>query len=297
MFVDSEIWPNIITMTAKKCPMYIVNFRMSDNSFRLWRYLSVFVGSLLKNYKLIMSCSHDDHTKLEYFLGKNAKNILYTGNIKWSAPKFVYDKAEYEKFKKAIGTRPFWVAASSHPGEFEVFIKAHQVLSKKYKNLLTIILPRQPERGANIKELCENVKLIYASRSAQQHITKKTEIYISDVMGELGLCYALSDIVFVGGSLVAHGGHNVLEPARMSCAIISGTHTFNFKEIIAKLVARGAIEIVQNEKEFIDTLDELLSNKAKCSKLQKAALAVTEETKNILEDVTKKMVGFIKKLK
>ncbi|MFI4983731.1 MAG: 3-deoxy-D-manno-octulosonic acid transferase [Rickettsiales bacterium] len=297
IFVDSELWPNTITMTAKKCPMLLVNFRMSDNSFRWWRRLAPIAKEMLAKFKFIMSCSQDDHAKLEYFLGKKAKNIEFTGNIKWSAPKFVYDKEEYARFQKSIGKRPFWVAASTHPGEFEVFIRAHQALAKKHKNLLTIVLPRHTERGADIQAICDKAGLSSARRSLKGKITKSTDVYISDVMGELGLCYALADIVFVGGSLIPHGGQNILEPARMGCAIISGTHTFNFKEIIAKLVAGGAIEIVQNEKEFIATLDELLSNKTKCSKLQKAALAVTEETKNILENVTKTMVGFIKKLK
>lgn len=297
VFVDSELWPNMINMVSKKCPLYLVNFRMSDNSFKRWKYFKPVVSQLLAKFKLIMSSSHDDHAKLEFFLGPKAKNIQYTGNLKWSAPKYVYNETELNKIKKAIGNRPFWLAASTHPGEFEVFLNAHHALEKKYNNLLTIILPRHPERGMEIHELSTQNKLKSAVRSRSDKLTKAIQVYISDMMGELGLWYALADVVFVGGSLVHHGGQNVLEPARMECAIFVGSHTFNFKEIIDSLLTSNAIEIVHNEKEFIDTLDELLSNKAKRIKLQKAALAVTEKTKNILENVNKTMLHAIKKLK
>jgi len=214
------------------------------------------------------------------------KNVSFLGNLKFDAPALPYDKTELEILKGSIGGRPVWVAASTHPEE-ETMISGplHHALRQKFPNVLTIIVPRHPERGAALATTCANNAL----RSKCEPIKDDTQFYIADTIGELGLFYRLSNIVFMGGSLIVHGGKNMLEPARIGCAAVWGPHVFNFEDAAATLIAGKAGMEIKNAEELTTELSALLKDPAKASDMGARGKSLMEAQRGI----TQKIAGSI----
>jgi len=292
IFVESEIWPNLLVQTSKNTQTILLNARLSDKSFRLWRKIENLAKFLINRFDKIYPSTKSDMEKIAYFISD--KKITYIGNLKYASPKPMCDEIELKKLQKMVGNRTIWLAASTHRGEEEEIIKTHKSLSSKYKDLLTIILPRHPNRGTEVLNTCNSFKIPTILRSTEKPITDKSGIYIVDSIGEIGTFYTLSNIVFVGGSLINHGGQNILEPARSNCAILTGIHTFNFKEIVAKFVNAKAIQIVQSQEELERTVAELLADKKLVKKLSSEALIVANEVNSILDETVKSISKAIK---
>ena len=145
-------------------------------------------------------------------------------------------------FQALLGNRPVWVAASTHEGEEEIVASAHQILRQRHPGLVTIIAPRHPPRGSAIRSALAARGLSVAQRSAGEPIGPLLDIYLADTLGELGLFYRVAPVAFLGGSLVAHGGQNPIEPVRLDAAILHGPHVHNFATIYAALDGAGAAE-------------------------------------------------------
>ena len=269
-WVESEFWPNLLTATNELGSfMGVINARMSERSFRSWQKHPAMIKSMLTAFDVIFAQSADDASRLRAL---GAKDPITTGNLKYDAPALSCDEGELATLKIAIGTRPVWLAASTHPGEETLIGEAHKLLSMTRPNLLTIIVPRHPARGDAIaSELQKHGKIV--QRSKRDALTTDTSIYIADTLGELGLFYRLSEIVFMGGSLVAHGGQNPLEPARLSCAIVSGTHTHNFADMYSEMEQAGGILRVQNMAGLAAQIDRLLGDTKARDALQNATRA------------------------
>src|SRR5262249_48031806 len=167
----------------------------------------------------------------ERFAELGAPRVSITGNLKLDAPAPPVDAQKLAAFKAAVGDRPIIAAASTHPGEEEVVIDAHRRLRASFPGLLTVFAPRHPERGPGIAELANEAGLATMLRSQGRLPSHRTEIYVADTIGELGLIYRLAPIVFMGGSLVRHGGQNPIEAAKLGAAIVHGPHVWNFTEI------------------------------------------------------------------
>ena len=256
-FVESEIWPNLIDAAREYfCIMALINGRMSARSFAFWQKHSAFSADIFSAFKIAFAQSEEDAKRLK-LLG--VKEVLSIGNIKYDAPALPCNEGELLKLKEATDQRIGWLAASTHPGEESLIAEAHIRLAKQHRGLLTIIVPRHPERGADIAAQLSKIGKT-ALRSKQETITPETAFYIADTLGELGLFYRLCDIVFMGGSLVAHGGQNPLEPARFSCALLTGPHTYNFKDVYQEMLAAGAVKKVENSEQLTQEIDRLLSN-------------------------------------
>jgi 3-deoxy-D-manno-octulosonic-acid transferase len=187
--------------------------------------------------------------------------------LKFSAPTLPINDKDLSYIKSAIGNRPLWLAASSHPGEEEIFARVHKKLKLNYPNILTIIVPRHATRGNEILRSIKFSKGLNTLRSNNSPITSNTEIYIADTMGELGLFFRLSKIVFMGKSLVPLGGQNPLEALRLGCAIIHGPHMMNFQWISEQMMNYGCSLQVQNADQLTATITNLLSNPAKLEKM------------------------------
>jgi 3-deoxy-D-manno-octulosonic-acid transferase len=282
IFVESEIWPNLLVQTSKKTDVLLLNARLSDNSFRMWRRATKLAKFLLAKFTLILPSTKSDMEKISYFV--SPKKLKHIGNLKYAAPKPYCNEVELKKLQKAIGKRPIWLASSTHKGEEEEIIKTHLALLKEHRNLLTIILPRHPNRGLEILDLCSSYKASAVLRSTEKPITEKTGIYIADSIGEIGIFYTLANIVFVGGSLINHGGQNILEPARSNCAIVTGVHTFNFKEIVSKFLKADAIQIAQSQTDLLSKVSELLGSKKLVEKYSTTALTIANEVNSILDE-------------
>ncbi|MDE3016105.1 MAG: 3-deoxy-D-manno-octulosonic acid transferase [Pseudomonadota bacterium] len=235
LWVESEFWPNLIDAVRRAhCYMGVINGRMSERSFQAWQKRPAMIRDMLACFDIVIAQSREDAARLQAL---GASDVRCVGNLKYDAVALPCDEAELLRLKTAIGARPVWLAASTHPGEEKIAAQTHRRLAAAYPDLLTIIAPRHPERGAASAH--EIKDLTVALRSQRQAITPETQIYIADTMGELGLFYRLSEIAFMGGSLVNHGGQNPLEPARLSCGIIFGPHTHNFSDIYRELEENG----------------------------------------------------------
>jgi 3-deoxy-D-manno-octulosonic-acid transferase len=242
LFVESDLWPNLITASAKrKIPLILINGRLSERSFRRWRRMPRTIAALLGYFDLCLAQSAEDAAR---YAGLGAPRYVTTGNLKLDAPAPPADTEKLWALQGAIGQRPVIAGASTHPGEEASLIDVHRRLRHSFPGLLTILVPRHPERGPGIAEIARVAGVNYAQRSAGEMPDRDTEIYIADTLGELGLFYRLAPIVFVGGSLVHHGGQNPIEAAKLGAAILHGPHVWNFGEIYTALDASGGAELV-----------------------------------------------------
>src|SRR5690606_27518370 len=242
IWVESELWPNLIGETAAQgAAMALVNARMSDASFRRWKALKGHVGPLLAAFEVVL-CQDESQAARCRTLG--AVGARHVGNLKYAAPPLPVDEEDLAELRDEIAGRPVWLAASTHPGEEAIVADAHARLRRRFETLLTIVVPRHPDRGGEVAAMLARRGLVVARRSAGEVLRSGVEVYVADGIGELGLFYRLAPVAFVGGSLVPHGGHNPLEPAQLSAAILSGPHSFNFEEICARLAGAGALRRV-----------------------------------------------------
>jgi 3-deoxy-D-manno-octulosonic-acid transferase len=239
---ESELWPNLVVETyRRKIPMVLVNARMSPPSFLRWRRWESLARRLLGCFALVLAQSEND---AERFKALGAPEVARMGNMKFAVPALPCDEATLAEIRARTGLRPMWLAASTHQGEEEIAWHAHQKVSSNHPELLTIIVPRHPDRGPGIADALRQQGAVVAVRSNSEPVTPETNIYLADTLGELGLFFRLSPIVFMGKSLVPAGGQNTIEPARLGAAIIIGPHYWNFDEITRTMAAAGGLEIV-----------------------------------------------------
>lgn len=242
LLIESDLWPNfILESSARSIPLILANARLSERSFRRWRRFPRTIGSLLQRFDLCLARAPGD---ARCFTELGAPRVITTGNLKFDVPAPPVDPNRLRQLDAAIGERPVFGAASTHAGEDAIVIGAHMLLRSRVPNLLTAIAPRHPERGPGIAEIATAAGLKPALRSRGQLPDATTDIYISDTIGELGLFYQVAPIVFIGGSLVRHGGQNPIEAAKLGAAILHGPYVGNFAEVYAALdEAHGAIVV------------------------------------------------------
>lgn len=293
LWVESELWPNLLNETAKLCPLILINARISNRSFAAWQKYTAISEALLKNFTLFLPQSHQDALRLRSL---GAYNIKLIGNLKYDAPPLPADSQKTDDLRTMIGSRHVWVASSTHPGEEEIIAEAHRIVKAKYPDLLTIIIPRHPQRGQDIAAQTEAWQLRTALRSASASITPETDIYIADTMGELGIFFRLSNIVFIGGSLVKHGGQNPLEAARLDCAILAGPYTSNFLDIYQELEEHQAMLKVTDGASLADTLEMLIRNPEKQDIMAKFALSIAKAKGDILQSYITEIQPYIEKI-
>ena len=258
VWVESELWPNLILETAARdVPMLLVNARMSIRSAARWRRAPHLSRPLLAAFAGVLAQTEAD---AERFRALGARNVAVRGNLKNDAPPLPADAQDVAALRHAIGGRFCWAAASTHEGEEEAVAEAISALRRAFPRLPTILAPRHPERGNAIAEMLERRSLATARRSEGGVIAPATAVYLVDTLGELGLVYRLADIAFIGGSLGPHGGHNPLEPARLDCALIAGPHTENFAEAYAALESAGALGRVSDADALAGAVRTLLDD-------------------------------------
>jgi 3-deoxy-D-manno-octulosonic-acid transferase len=260
LFVESDLWPNIILGCAdRKIPMILVNGRISKRSFGRWRFAAGASAALLGRFELCLAQSDANAQRLARL---GAPRVSATGNLKLDAPAPPADTATLHRFNALIGLRAVVAAASTHPGEETAVIAAHRRLRAKVPNLLTVIAPRHPERGPSIADIAKDAGLAVGMRSRGELPKRDVEVYIADSLGELGLIYRIAPIVFMGGSLASHGGQNPIEPIRLGAAVMHGPHIWNFAEIYGRLDQAHGAEPVADEAALIAKLGAWLDDQA-----------------------------------
>ncbi len=289
IFVESEFWPNLILLTRKTTPfMALINGRMSPKSFGDWKSQPNAIRFILSSFDLLLGQDQQNAERLKSLSGRD---VGMFGNLKNAAPPLPADSDDIEQLQRRIGARAHWLAASTHPGEEDIIIAAHQHLVGEFPDLLTIIAPRHPKRGEEIAALAEKAGATPALRSRGDIITDDTHIYIADTLGELGLFYRLSDIAFVGGSITPKGGHNPLEPARLGASILHGPETFNFVETYTEMRNAGGAALVRNDREMASAVRRLF-NDAKTRRAMADAAQETAEknAERTLHEITRQLL-------
>ena len=270
LFVESDLWPNLImASSARDIPLILVNGRLSERSFRRWRMASHSIRNLLRRFDLCLAQSAADAARLQSL---GAPRIATTGNLKLDVPAPPVDHDKLRAVKVAIGLRPVIAAASTHPGEETAMADAHRRLKSSFPRLLTLVAPRHPQRGPGIADIARNAGLNTALRSRDQLPDADTDIYIADTLGELGLVYRVAPIVFIGGSLVSHGGQNPVEAAKLGAAILHGPHVFNFAEIYGALDKAGGAEEVSDAGKLAQRIDAWLKDPVERRKVADTSL-------------------------
>jgi 3-deoxy-D-manno-octulosonic-acid transferase len=283
LLIESELWPNLLTVAHERdVELILVNGRMSKASYKSWRRLPPLIRRLLALFSLTLAQTPEDQ---RHFRDLGAVDPQCLGNLKLAAAPLTADGQELAALTAALGDRPRWLAASTHPGEDELAAEAHARLAERRPGLLTLIVPRHPNRGPDIAQSLSALGLAVALRSAGEAPSEETEIYVADTIGELGLWYRLARVVFVGGSLVAHGGQNLLEPAAQGCAILCGPHTTNFARIAEDLAAVGALRRVGDMAELAADVESLLDDATLRARMGDAAAAYAMTQTEVLDRV------------
>lgn len=238
VFAESDIWPNLIEETARSgAKLALVNARISPRSLASWARTPETARHLLGRFSTILAA---DPRTAEGVTQLTGRAVEAPGNLKLAAPPPAYDPAALAAARAAIGNRPVWLAASTHPGEDEIVLAAHEQIRAVHPEALLIIAPRHPERGAAIAALAEG-----APRRSTGASLGDAPVFIADTIGELGLFYALSPVSLVAGSLLPElKGHNPVEPAKLDSAVLTGPYVESFADTFADLfAARGAVQV------------------------------------------------------
>jgi 3-deoxy-D-manno-octulosonic-acid transferase len=260
ILVESEIWPNLVLETkARNIPLLLINGRMSTSSFKAWRRRPGLSRPIFSAFDLVLA---QNDSLAEHFAQLGAGDARAAGNLKADAPPPPVDQADKRRLASALSGRPLWLAASTHPGEDEVIATAHSMIKRALPNLLTIIVPRHPERGTLIAEQLKGDGLSTALRSQGALPESSTDIYLADTIGELGLFYALAPVAFIGGSLVPHGGQNPVEAIKLGTAVLTGPNWQNFRDSYTQLLKAGAAKEVIDAETLAVAVLNLLQDEA-----------------------------------
>ncbi len=283
LWAESEFWPNLVSETANRnIPLVLINGRISPSSHMGWQRYKSLINKLLSGFTLCLGQTEEDAWRL---LSLGAHRAKCLGNLKFAAPPLPADPLELKRLEAVLKDRRRWLAASTHPGEEEMFARACVKLKKKHPGLLGIIVPRHPQRGGEIAKALRGMGLNAAQRSSDEEVSENTDIYVADTMGELGLFFRLAGIVFMGKSLVPLGGQNPLEAALLDCAILHGPHIANFREIFSRLKEDGGAEEADGEADLALKAGKLLANKKDRDRMAKAAKDFAAAEAGILDAI------------
>ncbi|CCG41727.1 3-deoxy-D-manno-octulosonic acid transferase [Magnetospirillum molischianum] len=292
LWTESDFWPNMLSEAKRRAiPMVLVQGRISPRSYARWRYLPDLIGKMLGGFDLCLAQTEADAGRLRDLGGGDVRCL---GNLKYAVPPLPGDEAELERLRAAVAGRAFWLAASTHPGEEAIIASVHRHLAERFPSLLTLIVPRHPGRGPDIARKLIALGLSVAMRSAGETPRAGTAIHIADTMGELGVFYRLSDIVFMGKSLTVGGGQNPFEPARLGCAVLFGPRMENFPDMTAHMVAAGAAIEVKDADDMAKTLGALLADPERLNRMKAAAAAWAETEAEVLDVVETALAPFLR---
>lgn len=281
LFVESDLWPNMIMAAAdREIPLILVNGRLSERSFNRWRQFPRTIEALLRRFDLCLVRSADD---AERFNTLGAPRMAVTGNLKYDVPAPPADSRRLAALTEATRGRTIVVAASTHPGEESVVVDVHRRLKITFPDLLTVIAPRHPARGAAVSEIAAAARLSAQSRSHGALPGHATDVYVFDTLGELGTIYRLAPIVFMGGSLVRHGGQNPIEAIKLGAAVLHGPHVSNFNEIYGELDRDGGASLVTDTGKATLRIGTWIKDGAERERIAAAARHCVERLGGALE--------------
>ena len=293
IFVDSEIWPNLIFQIKKKnIPLLLVNARITKKTFSRWNFLKSFSQKIFEKFDLCIVANKETEKYLK-ILG--AKNIKSHGNLKFANTKTNKETKLNSNYLSKIVNRKIWCAASTHPSEEIFCARTHLMLKKTYANVLTIIVPRHIERAKTIKSELSNLNLKIVLYSNFEQINNDTDILLIDGYGEVKKFYDISKCVFLGKSLIKSiakdSGQNPIEPSRLGCKIFHGPYISNFNEVYEYLKSLNITKEINNFEELSQSLVEELKNDKK--KNDQIIQKIENHGLNIFNNVLKEIKIYI----
>ncbi len=294
IIAESELWPmTILELGARRVPQVLVNGRLSDRSFASWSKRPYLAEALLENLSLVLAQSELDG---ERYRALGARPVIVSGNLKVDTDPPPVDRAELERLKAEIGGRKTWAAVSTHDGEEMIAAHVHRLLRSRHPDVLTIVVPRHPDRADEIEGAMMEKGLRVSRRSRGDAIAVNTDILLGDTIGEMGLYLRLTEIAFVGRSLTASGGQNPLEPAMLGTAVLSGRKVQNFRESYRQLVTKGGARLVQDQDMLAGAVNFLLKNDDKRHQMMEAGARVVEDMRGALACTLKALEPYIQPL-
>lgn len=291
LWAESELWPIILNEISKRhLPMALINARISSASLHNWLRAPKLAEKILRSFTVILT--QTDHDKQSY-TSLGGRSVVTAGNIKFAAAPLPINTDDCAAFTKSLGNRPVWVYASTHEGEEELAIATHKALTTYFPNLLTVIIPRHPERRHDIKVLLEKSNLSFCFRGEAKKILPSvgTHIYVVDTMGELGLFYAALPLACIGRSFSddGGGGHNPLEAALLHCAVLHGPHIQNLKDIYSPMDACGAAQLIEKPDDLAHAIKNLLTEQETLKTLQEKGYAYARSQTDVLNKVIEEL--------
>ena len=261
LIMETEIWPNLYRgCGVRDIPLVLVSARISPRSVGGYRRFLPLFRETLSHGIIIAAQSEADADRFRS-LGASAVRTWVTGSIKFDIELPQSLPEDGRRFRADhFGSRPVWVAASTHDREEQLVLTAHKALRAQVPELLLVLVPRHPQRFSDVRDLVTRAGLSCVARTERRTCEPATEVFLGDTMGELPLFYAASDIAFVGGSLVPVGGHNLLEPAALGLPVITGPHVFNAQEIADLFISRGACRMIEDAPGLAAAVGDLLGN-------------------------------------
>jgi 3-deoxy-D-manno-octulosonic-acid transferase len=298
LIVETEIWPNLVCLASNAgIPLLLVNGRLSDRSFPRYKAAKFFIQGILKKFSAFCMQTGLDGQRVQR-IGAPREKVTVTGNLKFDSKIVEFSQEEIEQIRKELKVpvrTPVLVAGSTHEGEEEDLVRTYIRLLKDWPDLIFILVPRHPGRCGSVGEMIASHGVAYTLRTeigSRKMLLSGGEILLVDTMGEMLQVYALADIVFVGGSLVPIGGHNILEGSMIKKPVVFGPFMNNFKEISKLLqVAEGGI-CIQDKEDLFHCLDKLLREQELRQTMGKNGFHLLEKNKG----ATEKTIGILKNL-
>ncbi|MGB0934675.1 MAG: 3-deoxy-D-manno-octulosonic acid transferase [Alphaproteobacteria bacterium] len=290
MWVEQELWPNLLyEVHCRNIPLTLINGRISEGSFKNWWYARFLLRHIMRFFTVRFAQSKSDATRFEQLTSLPFHQV---GNLKLTTPPLEYDHKIAEDLASSIKGRPVWLAASTHPGEEELILHAHQEILSDHPNALLIVIPRHPNRGNDVADLAKQHTLSASLRTRTPRPADSDQVYVADTLGETGLFYAVCNLVFMGGSLVPVGGHNPVEPAQFGCQLIYGPHDNNFRDLLLELSEHHPINKISNSSELI----QILRSKVSVSSEFKHDLVKNISANHNKNIIIKKILTFVNNL-
>ncbi|MCJ8151557.1 lipid IV(A) 3-deoxy-D-manno-octulosonic acid transferase [Shinella sedimenti] len=294
IMAESEIWPmTILELSQRHIPQVLVNGRISDRSFPRWQRRQAFAEALFENFALVIAQSDVD---AERFSALGALPVTVSGNLKVDTDAPPADADALATYLGQIEGRRTWAAISTFEGEEAAAGNVHRALKERTPGLLTIIVPRHPERSDAVADMLMSRGLKVVRRTSGEPLTPETDIFLGDTIGEMGLYLRMTEVAFVGRSLFAEGGQNPLEPAMLGCAILSGGNVQNFRETYQQLARNGSAKMVRDVEMLAKGVHYLLNNEEMRRQMIDAGQETVQEMRGALRATVKGLEPYINPL-
>lgn len=292
LWFESELWPSLLSEIKKaKIPLVLVNGRISDKSFEMWKKFKFVSKELLGYFSLCLGQSEQDKNRL-ILLGAPKADCV--GNLKFAGMPLPVDESKLNVLKEQIGDRPVFLLSSTHNDEEERFAQYLPWLKDNVNRVLTIVAPRHPNRGDDIVRMYRSRNFNVAQRSREEDITPETDVYVADTIGEMGLWYALSSISFIGGSLIPHGGQNFMEAARDKNAVLVGPNMQNFVEMMNRARFYDAVYQVGSAEDAVEETITLFRDENLLLERQQKAYLWTQKEEAVLDGIVNALKRVLK---